>query len=118
MFEETGGVDWIASVLVAAVLVWIVARSTPSRATTAPRTGAGVTRHVPNACAADATAASTSDAEDAGTVGWWGTVTLTLVRAGNLAHAVSVDFTTVDGTATAGADYEGICARTTTARQA
>lgn len=34
-----------------------------------------------------------------------GTVTLTLVRAGNLAHAVSVDFTTVDGTATAGADY-------------
>ena len=34
-----------------------------------------------------------------------GTVTLTLTRAGNLSHAVSVDFATVDGTATAGADY-------------
>jgi uncharacterized membrane protein YeaQ/YmgE (transglycosylase-associated protein family) len=31
VFQETGGVDWIASILVAAVLVWIVARSTSSR---------------------------------------------------------------------------------------
>ncbi len=31
VFQETGGVDWIASILVAAILVWIVARSTSSR---------------------------------------------------------------------------------------
>ena len=31
VFEETKGVDWIASVLVAALLVWFVARATSSR---------------------------------------------------------------------------------------
>jgi uncharacterized membrane protein YeaQ/YmgE (transglycosylase-associated protein family) len=31
VFEETGGVDWIASILVAALLVWIVARASSSR---------------------------------------------------------------------------------------
>ncbi len=31
VFGETKGADWIASILVAAVLVWIVARSTSSR---------------------------------------------------------------------------------------
>ena len=31
VFEETGGVDWIASFLVAAILVWIVARSGAGR---------------------------------------------------------------------------------------
>ncbi len=31
VFQETSGVDWIASILVAAILVWIVARSTSSR---------------------------------------------------------------------------------------
>jgi uncharacterized membrane protein YeaQ/YmgE (transglycosylase-associated protein family) len=31
IFEETGGVDWIASILVAALLVWIVARASSSR---------------------------------------------------------------------------------------
>ena len=33
VFEETGGVDWIASILVAALLVWIVARASTSRRT-------------------------------------------------------------------------------------
>jgi uncharacterized membrane protein YeaQ/YmgE (transglycosylase-associated protein family) len=31
VFEETEGVDWIASVLVAAVLVWLVSRAGASR---------------------------------------------------------------------------------------
>lgn len=31
VFEETRGVDWIASILVAALLVWIVARATAGR---------------------------------------------------------------------------------------
>lgn len=31
VFGETKGADWIASIVVAAVLVWIVARSTSSR---------------------------------------------------------------------------------------
>ena len=31
VFEETQGVDWIASILVAAVLVWLVARGTAGR---------------------------------------------------------------------------------------
>jgi uncharacterized membrane protein YeaQ/YmgE (transglycosylase-associated protein family) len=31
VFEETGGVDWIASFLVAAILVWIVARAGAGR---------------------------------------------------------------------------------------
>jgi uncharacterized membrane protein YeaQ/YmgE (transglycosylase-associated protein family) len=31
VFEETGGVDWIASILVAALLVWIVARASSGR---------------------------------------------------------------------------------------
>ena len=31
VWEETGGVDWIASILVAALLVWLVARGTARR---------------------------------------------------------------------------------------
>lgn len=31
VFEETRGVDWIASILVATLLVWIVARGTAGR---------------------------------------------------------------------------------------
>ncbi len=42
--------------------------SSPSRATRAPRTGAGVTRHVVNACAASAIAASASSTVDSVTV--------------------------------------------------
>jgi hypothetical protein len=31
VFEETEGVDWIASILVAALLVWLVSRAGASR---------------------------------------------------------------------------------------
>ncbi|MGH2710614.1 MAG: GlsB/YeaQ/YmgE family stress response membrane protein [Actinomycetota bacterium] len=31
VFEETAGVDWIASILVAALLVWVVAKGSASR---------------------------------------------------------------------------------------
>lgn len=31
VFEETGGVDWIASILVAALLVWFVAKGSARR---------------------------------------------------------------------------------------